>query len=382
MCASLLRIHLATPILFVFFGATSLLAQTPGERLRSEFPELSALFNASHVAHGAMFERLVEIGQSSESEAARNELREALVMLADMDMGHMMMGGMGTDEPDIGPFGDLESAAVRDLTQLIREQHSAADGLGAYAESDPLPSEAAAVLRRGAEFEARLFDIYLDAGISDRSDAVTEAVVEYLSDASLAVPSTAKLPALTTGHPFASAFRTGYPELSGFMFAQQWLKLASLEPIMQGGDPAAVDAGVNTTLERFDGKIAGMGGMSMFPTELPMVPAVSPLLYIRHPRAGTILDNLSMLKIIIADLLVHPDVQDRDGSIEAIVSEFTNPDTNLVEMEQDYLLFALRGGIFNQGGPALGVTLQGSERNRSRAAMEMGAHDMPLAGMN
>ena len=36
----------------------------------------------------------------------------------------------------------------------------------------------------------------------------------------------------------------------------------------------------------------------------------------------------------------------------------------------DYLLNALRGGIFNQGGPAIGE-LSRSERNRTRDAMNM-----------
>jgi hypothetical protein len=46
----------------------------------------------------------------------------------------------------------------------------------------------------------------------------------------------------------------------------------------------------------------------------------------------------------------------------------------------DYLLNALRGGIFNQGGPAIGELGQ-SERNRSRSAMEM-QHSMIMTAPN
>jgi hypothetical protein len=41
------------------------------------------------------------------------------------------------------------------------------------------------------------------------------------------------------------------------------------------------------------------------------------------------------------------------------------------------LLFALRGGIYNQGGPAVGELMQ-SERNRAREAMDM-QHNMIMS---
>lgn len=285
------------------------------------------------------------------------------------------------DTPMGGPFGALESQAVSELTQLLRQEHSASEARVAFTNSEPLPSRAAGVLQRGREFEARLFDIYLNSSVGDKAAAVEAAVAEYLSDSDLAVPSAAKLPSLLTEHPFANAFRTGYPELAGWRWAQQWLKLASLEPIMLGGDRATTEARVDTTLERFSRKIEGMQGMLMLPSELPMAPAISPVLYSRHQAAAIILDNLILLETIITDLLVHPDVPDPYRAIDAIVATFTNPQTNLVEREEEHLLFALRGGIFAQGGPALGELLR-PERNRSRAEMEMGTHSMPLSGMN
>ena len=89
-----------------------------------------------------------------------------------------------------------------------------------------------------------------------------------------------------------------------------------------------------------------------------------------------------MLEVVIADLLVHPDVTDREGSIDAVVEVFTDRESNIMTGlgYRDYLLSALRTGIYNQGGPALGE-LAGSERNRSRMEMEMGGH-IVLPGMN
>ena len=86
-----------------------------------------------------------------------------------------------------------------------------------------------------------------------------------------------------------------------------------------------------------------------------------------------------MLETIIADLLAHPDVQDRPGSVDTAVSEFTDQESNLAT-RSDYLLSALRTGIFDQGGPALGE-LARSERNRTRMEMEMGGHAV-MPGMN
>jgi hypothetical protein len=61
----------------------------------------------------------------------------------------------------------------------------------------------------------------------------------------------------------------------------------------------------------------------------------------------------------------------REQAILAKVAQLTDDDVATDHMS--YLLSALRGGISNQGGPAIGE-LQGSERNRSRKAMGMQHH--------
>ena len=68
----------------------------------------------------------------------------------------------------------------------------------------------------------------------------------------------------------------------------------------------------------------------------------------------------------------------REQAILAKVAQLTDDDVATDDMS--YLLSALRGGISNQGGPAIGE-LQGSERNRSREAMGM-QHHMSMSGPN
>ena len=132
-----------------------------------------------------------------------------------------------------------------------------------------------------------------------------------------------------------------------------------------------VRGGVATTLERFWNKMGSAGGMTMFPApvELPMAPAIAPNLYSQSMEAAIILDNLNVLESIVTDILAYPNLDNRDELITVATADFTNKSENLTD-SMNYLLFALRGGIYNQGGPAVGELMQ-SERNRSRSAMDM-----------
>ncbi len=376
-----MRTALAALILVGLGHAAPLSAQSAGETLRDEFPELAGLFDAFDVTQAAMYDRLLAITESSDSAAGRAELRESLMRAMSMSMAEMMaeMNQMMDMGMMAGPFGMLETNAAQELRALIQTEPSPEEARTSLPGSEALTERAAAVIAHGREFQARLFDIYADGGIMDKQAAVDEAVEEYLSDPN-SVAAEAKNPVLMYGHPFAGAMRTGHPQISGLFWASQWLQLASLEPLMSGGD---VPAGLNTAIERYEAKVTGMGDMSPVPTEIPMVPAIAPLLLNRHPEAAWIIDNVNILELVIADLLVHPDVEDRAGSIDAIAAEFTDKGSNILMGSmgyRDYLLSALRTGIYNQGGPALGQ-LARSERNRSRMEMEMGGH-VSLPGMN
>ena len=382
MLRTSLRIALCTLACLGFIRSPTLRAQSSGNQLRGEFPELVALFDAFDVTQGAMYDRLLQITESGESGDAQNELREALTMRASMSMSEMMQVGPGdvTDmDRRMGPFGRLETEAMSELYGMIQGRHSPREIRAAFSTSGALTERAARVLQRGREFEARIFDIYVDNGITDKFVTVNEAIENYVSDLQASVAPHPKDPRLMYGHPFAGAFKAGYPRVSGLYWASQWLKLASFEPLMVGSEVAS---GVSTTIDRFEGKLGDTGGMTTAPSEIPMVPGIAPLLLHRHPEAAWIIDNLNVLEVVIADLLVHPDVTDRDGSIDAVVEVFTDRESNIMTGlgYRDYLLSALRTGIYNQGGPALGE-LAGSERNRSRMEMEMGGH-IVLPGMN
>jgi hypothetical protein len=360
-------------------------AQSAGEALRDEFPELATLFDAFDVTQAAMYDRLLEITESPESAAGRDALRDALMRAMNMSMSEMMAEMHQAEMMDMdidmaaGPFGMLETDAAEELRSLSQMESSPDNARTSLSRSDALTERAADVIAHGREFQARVFDIYADGGIMDKEAAVYEAVEAYLADPA-SVAAEPKNPALMYGHPFAGAMRTGYPQITGIFWASQWLQLASLEPLMSG---AAASPGVGTTIERYEAKVSGMGEMSPVPTEIPMVPAISPLLLNRHPEAAWIIDNVNSLELVIADLLVHPDVEDRTASIDAVTDAYTDKESSILVGSmayRDYLLSALRTGIYNQGGPALGQ-LARSERNRSRMEMEMGGH-VSLPGMN
>jgi hypothetical protein len=95
---------------------------------------------------------------------------------------------------------------------------------------------------------------------------------------------------------------------------------------------------------------------------------IAPNLYSGHPEAAIIIDNISSFRIALGDVLAHPDVMNREMAINELVEQFTNKSSELSD-QIDYLLYVLRGGIYNQGGPAKGG-MDGSERNRSRSSLE------------
>ena len=158
------------------------------------------------------------------------------------------------------------------------------------------------------------------------------------------------------------------------MWTNQWLQLASLEAIVVGQLDNQFAGKVPVTLERYWAKVGSDTGMTMYPVpvDMPSAPAIAPSFYSEAPQAAIIIDNLNRLEVAVADIIAYPNLENRDELLEAVADEFTKDDVNVSD-EMEYLLSALRGGIFNQGGPAIG-DLGRSERNRSREAMDM-VHD-------
>lgn len=347
-----------------------------GDKIRLEYPQLADLFNAFDITQAQTFEAIAAINAQPAYSAARLELREHMEMMKKMTMSEMMASGMMnhggmTMSASSSPYPDMEVEARINLLALMRATHTDEEAINAYAENSAINRHASEVLRRGRKFENKLFEIFIDDSVDDKPVAVNAAIADYLSDDRHSVAAFPKESELLVEHDQATGFKTAFPRLSGLMWTQQWLQLASLEAVILQTLDKQFAHGMDTALERFWNKIGTDGGMSMFPapSELPMAPAIAPDLYTLSPEAAIILDNLNILETVMADILSYPNEEGRETKMDAAVALFTNKAVDDAK-PTEYLLFALRGGIYNQGGPAVGE-LKRSERNRSRDAMDM-----------
>ena len=359
-------------------------AQSQSGSLNNEYPELASLYNAFDVTQAGIYDAIEGIGSDPASEDGRMELKMHLDMMADMDHGgHGGHGGGMMMDMD-GHFGQLETDARIALGELVRGNHSLEQAESAFENSSALTERAAKVLAHGRSFERTIWNIFSNDSttIYQKQMAIEEAVQEYRnSEPTAAVSLSPKTADLYLGHIYADAFRMGFPKLSGLLYANQWLQLASLEAIIIGQVDPQFGGRVPLTMERYWNKVGSDTGMTMFPapTEMPSAPAISPQLYSQAPQAAIIIDNLNMLESALADVVAYPNLQDRETVIDQVVAQYTSDDMHLAET-MEYLLNALRGGIFNQGGPAIG-DLSRSERNRSRDAMNMN-HTMIMSAPN
>jgi hypothetical protein len=353
------------PLLFLSFAAVAgVSAQTMGRVLGARQPELARVFDAAYIAQAKMFEEIAAIDDSPEGQAARDRFERSLRMRADMSMAEMMaMMRMEASMVMPGPFDEREAHFSGEMMDLLAARHSASAVRDAY-EDSPLPSQVVAVLERGRRFQSRLYEILADPLVRDPRAALNDEVATYLS-ADLSVPAKPMAAELLSAHPQAGSFALGYPKLSRLLWAAEWLELATIEALLLHAQDSQYWGGVDTVWERFQGKMRG----SLLPVELPMTPAIAPTLFSLSPDTAMILDNLNVFETVIADVLSHPNLEDKNAASNALVAQFTNRDGSS-DSTMDYLLFALRGGIYNQGGPAIGELAQ-SERNRSRTEMGM-----------
>ena len=359
---------------------TSYAQSQPGS-LSNAYPELASLYNAFDVTQAEIYDAIEDIVSDPSSEDGRMELKMHLDMMS--DMGHGGHGGGMMMDMD-GHFGQLETDARIALGELVRGNHSLEQAESAFGNSAALTESAAKVLTHGRSFERTIWNVFSEDSttIYQKQMAIEEAVQEYRnSEPAAAVSLSPKTADLYLGHIYADAFRMGFPKLSGLLYANQWLQLASLEAIIIGQVDPQFGGRVPLTIERYWNKVGSDTGMTMFPapTEMPSAPAISPQLYSQAPQAAIIIDNLNMLESALADVVAYPNLQDRETVIDRVVAQYTSDDMYLAET-MEYLLSALRGGIFNQGGPAIG-DLSRSERNRSRDAMNMN-HTMIMSAPN
>lgn len=363
--------------------SSGLSAQNTAE-IRQQYPEVADLFNAFDITQAKAFEEMAAINADPATQQARNELQMNMNMRASMSMSQLMAAGMMSHDGPMemgmsnGPHHDQEVPARMRLLELMNGKHSNDAAENAFENSSAISRHTAEVFKRGRNFEKTLFTIYIDDNVEDKLAAVSDAIENYLSDDQHSVATAPKESDYLLGHDQANGLKTAFPLIRGFLWTQQWLQLAALEAVILQRLDSQFNGGVDVALERFWNKVGSSGGMTMFPApgELPMAPAIAPDLYSQSPEAAIILDNLNLLETVIADILAFPNVENRDVLMDEAVSYFTGKDSNNAQ-STDYLLFALRGGIYNQGGPAVGELMQ-SERNRAREAMNM-QHNMIMS---
>ncbi|MEC8858414.1 MAG: hypothetical protein VYE29_00260 [Pseudomonadota bacterium] len=357
-------------------------------------PELARLYNAFTVTHAAALNAIAEADKDPRFAQARAEMRQHLEQMQEQDASHQNHGQMmshGAPQTSVNSHshsGELDNLDVEmrvELARVVRAEHSDTAAAEAYANVAGLPRHAAMVLARGRQFEEQLWDLWTDPDmdVETKSEATQAVIKEYQTgDDMHSVSARPKPASLYLGHAYAGSLKNAYPRVSGLLWSNQWLHLASLEAMIRGQVDPQFAGRVAETLARYDNKLGSGSGMSMFPApvEMPTVPTIAPTLYTLAPEASIIVDNLNMLDAAITDIIAYPglDAQTREQAILAKVAQFT--DRDIATDDMSYLLSALRGGIYNQGGPAIGE-LMGSERNRSRDAMGM-QHHMSMSGPN
>jgi hypothetical protein len=234
-----------------------------------------------------------------------------------------------------------------------------------------LGTRAAEVIRRTQAFHREVLAIFAGVAVSDRARVLDEAVDRYLSRPEVSLPDVPKDMTILYDHPFTSFVtddagprrKLPYPNLSGFVWATHWFQLAALEPFELAFDAEERRQGLTVVADRFSRKLSFGKPPDAFPTELPLAPCIAPGLVTIHLRAAAILDNLSMLHAVLADVLVHPKVGNLRTALDDAIAQFTSRTYRVVDVD-DWIQMALRHSIFAQGGPALGTMTQ-SERNNN-----------------
>lgn len=335
--------------------------------LAKNYPELQQLLLAHDVVQARAYEEITLTNESPTAAIGQRVLLETLEELEEAEGSHYHSAG--DHSAMLGPHRVFESRVTPGLLGVIREDHNAEKVRTALADVGNLPPVAVDTLQRGREFVEQLIEIYLNPVYEDKKDAVSQAVQAYLADQSHSVANRPKSDELLSDHDYAYAYKAGFPQLSGLTWASQWLKIALLEILVTADDAESRDADIQQLLNFYGEKITRLHGSFVnLPSDIPTNPVIAPNFYTFHPDAAYILDNLELLKVVIGDMLAHPEVEDPMVAIEQVVADYTDKNSNLSD-ESDYLLYVLRGGIYNAGGPARGG-LTRPDRNWTREQVE------------
>lgn len=273
------------------------------------------------------------------------------------------------------PTFEFEFDMIDRLTLLTgeegRAEHAAGEAAAGYA---VLGSKAAEVIAWGHELYREVLGVLVDPSITvfaDRREAVARVVERYRSRPDIALPAQPKDMDVLYDHPYALQFRGGYADLDGLIWAGYWLKLAATEPITDFPDAEARQAGIDTVTARYHAKLTYGEPPEFFPTELPLAPAISPGLIFVGLEAAMILDNLSFMLEVFADVLASPAVPDVRAALDEALEHFLDPDYRITD-RSNWESMALQHGIFFQGGYPLQLMTE-SELNVDAHAAHGGA---------
>ncbi len=341
-------------------GDTSILAK--------RYPELQQLLLAHDVLQARIYEEIVITNESAGAAIGQRMLLDKLDELEDAQTSHYHSAGNHLSL--LGPHRAFESRVTPGLLGVIYEEHEVEEVRPLLAEIGNLPPVALETLQRGREFVEQLIEIHLNPEIEDKKAAVASAVEDYLSDDVHSVAFLPKADALLSDHPYAYAYSVAFPQFSGLTWASQWLKIGLLEIVITASSDEQLDEDVKRLIALYNEKLIRQhSGFVSLPADIPTSPVIAPTFYEIYPDAAYILDNLETLKVVIGDIMAYPDIEDRPQAITDVVAAYTDKKANLTKDKMKYLLFVLRGGIYNAGGPARGG-LTWPDRNWSREQSE------------
>lgn len=335
--------------------------------LAREYPELQQLLLAHDIVQARVYEEISLANASSTAAIGKRVLLDTLAELKQTKSSHYHSAG--DHSAMLGPHRVFESRAIPGLLGVIRGRYNADQVSTALADVGNLPPVAVETLQKGRQFVEQIIEIYINPVFEDKKAAVALAVENYLQDDLHSMASKPKSDELLSDHRWAYAFKAGFPQLSGLTWASQWLKIGMLELVVREPDMALRNEDIAYLLELYGEKIQRLhGSLVSLPSDIPTSPVIAPTFLQLHPEAAYIIDNLELLKVVIGDILAHPEVEDRWQEIELAVANYTDKTSNFSD-ETDYLYYTLRGGIYNAGGPARGG-LDRPERNWSREQSE------------
>lgn len=368
--ACLASIRPLSRLLVLAIGAFACIATAAADStiLAKRYPELQQLLLAHDVLQARAYEEIVLTNESPSAAIGQRMLLDKLDELEETKSSHYHTAGNHLSL--LGPHRAFESRVTPGLLGVIYEEHDADEVRPLLAEIGNLPPVALQTLQRGREFVEQLIEIHLNPEIEDKKSAVADAVQNYLSDDAHSVASRPKSDDLLSEHAYAYAYPVGFPQFSGLTWASQWLKIALLEIVLTAESDDQLDADVERLIALYNEKLIRQhSGFVQLPADIPTSPVIAPTFYELYPDAAYILDNLEALKVVIGDVLAYPGIENRSQGIADAVAAYTDKSANLAPDDMKYLLFVLRGGIYNAGGPARGG-LTWPDRNWSREQSE------------